>query len=212
MSELRFTLLTEGSSDRALIGVLGWLLHQHLPAKVAVQPTWADLSRDPQRPHGLAQRIARAVALYPCDLLFVHRDADRAPRQKRIDEISRALPANGRTAPSICVVPVRMTEAWLLFNESAIRQAAGNPNGAEPLNLPLWQTVESMPSPKAWLHDAIRRASGRSARRLRSLSIGAAVKRIADLTIDFSPLRCLPAFQAVEADIRGFCADWPPPA
>lgn len=210
MNELRFTLLTDGSSDRALIGVLKWLLWQHLPRTVAIQAEWADLSRLPRRPRGLAERLSHAVALYPCDLLFVHRDAERAPRQKRIEEIGLALAASGRTVRNIGVVPVRMTEAWLLFDEVAIRQAAGNPNGREPLDLPRLPTIEDLPNPKARLHQLVRHASGRSARRWRRLNIGATVKRVADLITDFSPLRRLPAFQAVEADIRSFCANWPP--
>jgi hypothetical protein len=36
----------------------------------------------------------------------------------------------------IPVVPVRMTEAWLLADEFAIRSAPGNPNGTQSLDLP----------------------------------------------------------------------------
>ena len=32
------------------------------------------------------------------------------------------------------IVPVRMTEAWLLLDESAIRRVAGRPHGDEPLD------------------------------------------------------------------------------
>ena len=38
-----------------------------------------------------------------------------------------------------------MTEAWLLFDESAIRVVAGNPNGKNPLNIPDLSVVEQIP-------------------------------------------------------------------
>jgi hypothetical protein len=39
--------------------------------------------------------------------------------------------------PVVCVVPVRMMEAWLLIDEMAIRRVAGNPNGRIPIELPV---------------------------------------------------------------------------
>jgi hypothetical protein len=41
-----------------------------------------------------------------------------------------------------------MTEAWLLADESAIRCAAGNPNGRVNLNLPDLQAIEDLPTPR----------------------------------------------------------------
>lgn len=52
----------------------------------------------------------------------------------RRTEIVNALPAE--TTRHIPVIPVRMTEAWLLGHELSIRSAAGNPNGSENLELP----------------------------------------------------------------------------
>lgn len=55
----------------------------------------------------------------------------------------------------VAAVPVRMIEAWLLFDESAIRLAAGNPNGTTPLGLPGMPRAESVPDPKLLLRDAM---------------------------------------------------------
>lgn len=63
------------------------------------------------------------------------------------------------------VVPVRMTEAWLLFDQLSIRAAAGNPRGVEELNLPKLDTIENIPDPKATLYKALTLASGLSTRR-----------------------------------------------
>ncbi len=48
MTELRYTVVTDGSSDVALIPILTWLLRANGVA-YAIQPTWADL-RQVHRP------------------------------------------------------------------------------------------------------------------------------------------------------------------
>src|SRR5579872_4460722 len=137
MKEIRYTLLSDGVSDQRLMPIITWLLREHL-SDYAIQPAWADLRYLPQRPRTLADRIRYSIDLYPCDLLFVHRDAEREPPANRRSEIQSAkdLVTECNAVPSICVIPVRMQEAWLLIDEQAIRRAAGNPNGKQPLILP----------------------------------------------------------------------------
>lgn len=202
MPDLRYTLLGEGSADHALRPILDWLLGQHLPQH-AIQFAWADLSRLPHRPSTLADRIVASVRLYPCDLLFVHRDADREPRAARVAEIQHAVasaPGEEALSTVVPVVPVRMTEAWLLCDELALRQAAGNPNGRQPLDLPRVRDLENLPDPKAILHKLLGAASERSARRRRTLRLSAV--RVASLTDDFALLRELSAFRDLEQDVR----------
>src|SRR6266511_2363362 len=151
MRELRLTLLSDGSSDRALLPLLVWLLRQH-HVESAIQTAWADLRRLPRPPRGLPQRIQQALELYPCDLLFVHRDAERLAHSARIAEIQRGVELATKQGPLpsvVRVVPVRMQEAWLLFDEAVIRTAAGNPNGRQPLELPrLRGCLETPPMPQ----------------------------------------------------------------
>ena len=54
--------------------------------------------------------------MYPCDLLFVHRDAERESIEQREKEIRESLEKSAmeRTPPVVRVIPVRMQEAWLL--------------------------------------------------------------------------------------------------
>jgi hypothetical protein len=107
-----------------------------------------------------------------------------------------------RTIPAIVVVPVvpvRMLEAWLLSDESALRTAAGNPNGRRPLELPRIQEIESLPDPKGILHDLLRQASELGSRRRRNVEVSAI--RVAERTEDFSRLRGLQAFRALEAEV-----------
>jgi len=206
MKEIRYTLLTDGSSDKTLIPILSWLFYQHCP-EYAIQPEWADLGRLPIPPKILSERIIKSVELYPCDLLFVHRDAERISREERASEIRQTL-AKIAHPPVVCVVPVRMTEAWLLFDEMAIRKAVGNPNGNQPLELPVINDIESLPDPKKILHDLLIAASGHvSRRRLNRLSVGKLAFRVTRLTSSFMPLLELAAFKNLEEELLEIIAD-----
>ena len=184
--------------------ILTWLLHEHLPNR-AVQPRWADLRQLPIPPKTLCERIRTAVKLYPCKLLFVHRDAERVSLLDRKNEIEDAVnDARDRDMipPAIPVVPVRMTEAWLFFDEQAIRAAAGNPSGLVDLALPRLTEVEGISAPKSVLRRAILDATEKGTRRRDRFGVGSAVQRIPQCVDDFSPLRVLTAFKTLEGRIE----------
>jgi len=203
MTELTYTLLGDGASDEVLLRHLAWLITEHLNPEISTRAQWADLRACRQRPSGWALRIQTSLVLYPCDLLFVHRDAENQSPAGRYDEIRKAIEQNGnKRPPAVCVVPVRMQEAWLLFDETAIRHAAGNPNGKVKLSLPSPGTVETLSDPKAVLYERLRMASELSGRRLKKFSEGQASRRVAEHISDFSPLRQLDAFRRLEKDLR----------
>lgn len=143
-----------------------------------------------------------ALTLYPCDLLFVHRDAEGESRETRVEEILASLRqvASGQTG--VCVVPVRMQEAWFLFDEAAIRSAADNPRGRMPLGLPPLEKLEEVHDPKEVLWGLLSTATGLRPGRLRRFVPGPRLHRLAELIEDFSPLRRLTAFQALEEDLK----------
>ena len=199
MKEVRYTLTTDGPSDVALIPLLSWILGEQGVA-VPITPTWADLRRLPRRPRGLSERIERALDLYPCDLPFVHRDAEGQQPVRRYEEI-RDSTRRGTLPPVIGVVPVRMMEAWLLFDENALRRAAGNPNGKMPLSLPRTRDLEKLPDPKATLHQLLRRASGLNGRRLKNFSTEETSRLVSERLDTFAPLRVLSAFKSLEAEV-----------
>ena len=148
----------------------------------------------------MEERLKTACDLYPCDVLFVHRDAEGQPADFRRDEIANAIKRTSiRHVP---VVPVRMTEAWLLADETAIRSAAGNPNGREELNLPEARRLEDLPDPKKVLHDALVAASGLNARRRSRFRVRQRVHLIPNYIDDYSSLNVLSAFRALQQDIR----------
>ena len=203
MKTVTYTLLSDGSSDRALMPLLDWLLRTHLPT-VAIQGSWADLRRLPQPPRQFVDRIKMSMNLFPCDLLFIHRDAENVPHPERVREIVDAVMQSRATAdiaPTICVVPVRMQEAWLLFDEMAIRAAAGNPHGRSSLKLPRVRDVEDIPDPKDVLHALLRDATGLHGRRRRHTTVSTLAHRVAELVDDFSPLRQVRAFAALEDEL-----------
>jgi hypothetical protein len=180
--------------------VLRWLLLQGSARNFSGQ--WAELRSLRPPPRLLSEKIRMALALYPCDLLFVHRDAEGESRDLRVAEIRDHLQAAGSRQTTLCVVPVRMQEAWLLFDEAAIRSAADNPRGRIPLALPPLKRLEEIPDPKSVLWDLLANASGLRPGRLRRFDPAPRIHRLADLIEDFSPLRRLSAFQALEEDLR----------
>ncbi len=190
---LRFALLADGSSDRCLLPILTWLIRQCRPSLALGEPGFrARVTKLP-----LADEIAATHALFRPDLLFVHRDAEAADPEAR----RREIPERERL---VRVVPVRMTEAWLLFDEPAIRRAADRPDGRIALDLPPLARLESVADPKERLGKALltaAEATGRHRKRFQQ-DLAGRTQRVAELIEDFSPLRRLPAFAQLERDCR----------
>ena len=205
MKTLNYTLLTDGTSDRVLLHIIDWLLNDLMP-KVPVQGEYADLSylKDPPSLKRLDRRIEIATELFPCDILFVHRDAEHFSIEKREAEIKEGWQktSSKQSGKIIPVIPVRMTEAWLLIDSEAIKTAAGNRNFRGDLVLPKVSQLENEPDPKALLFNLIRYASGLKGRRLDKLSVHSARHILAERIQDFSPLRKLSSFQYFERIVR----------
>jgi hypothetical protein len=147
---------------------------------------------------GLGVRVRQVLARQACDLLFVHRDAEKATPEERLAEITSAAPSAG--PPIVPIVPVHMSEAWLLIDVAAIRRASGNPNGTVPLALPPLRGLEGASDPKQLLTELLIRASEKSGRALAKFrdkgELSARRTRVADLVQDFGVLSALPAFRA----------------
>lgn len=176
----------------------------HSGTTLPLSGTWVDPQRLPLGTRTLTARLQYALDLYPCDLLFVHRDSERQDPPIRYAEVTDALANLAVLPPVLCVVPVRMTEAWLLTDEAAIRRAADNPHGSVALSLPALHTVERIPDPKQKLFDLLRTASQKSGRRLDQFKRDESERRfrVAELTEDISPLQHIPAFQRLQSEIQ----------
>jgi hypothetical protein len=206
---LRFTLLADGSSDAYLLPILRWAVLEQGVSDVLSSP--ADLRHLSPAPKSLPERLRAALQVEACDLLFVHRDAEAQAPEERISEIEGAwTQAQLGSAPRwVPVIPVRMTEAWLLVSEAAIRTAAGNPRGVVPLGLPGLAGLERSANPKQKLEDALLLASGHKGRRRRQFErdMPALKHRVASLIGDFSVLRRLSAFRQLEARLTQSLAE-----
>ncbi|MCW1967200.1 MAG: hypothetical protein KIH69_003645 [Anaerolineae bacterium] len=201
---LTYTLLSDGSSDWTMRHILNWLLRKHGLQK-AVHPQWADLRKLRKPPSKLNEKIEVALRLYPCQLLFIHRDSENQSREKRIEEIlaaTKEIKISEAMPPIVYVIPIRMQEAWLLGDEKIIRRAAGNPNGKINLNFPQLSELEDLPDPKERVFNLLREASELGGRRRRDLNVHQLLHRIAELTDDFSPLEQLSAFRMLSEDVK----------
>lgn len=199
---LRYTLLTDGSSDAALKHPVNWTLQQSNVGSFVAQ--WADLRLHRSMPKVLTERMKIAVDEYPCDLLLVHRDSEGDSLAERVREIEEELQRADLHVRAVCLVPVRKTEAWLLHDEAAIRMAAGNPTGKAPISLPHFLRVEDEPDPKAVLRRLLLDASEARGRRLKRKERDFPLMRlrVAELIEDWEPLRRLLAFQEFEASLK----------
>ena len=192
----RYTLLADGTSDEVLMPILGWLIGQHLPDARSVGSFARDFGKVG---NDLNSRVRAALNNFPCDLLFVHRDAEMMSREQRIAEINNVM--HERATPFVSLVPIRMTEAWLFSDEQAIRFAAGNAAGHQKLNLPRRDKWEDLPDPEAVLLDALRVASGRTGRALDKFNPQKARHLITPRSESFELLRGISAFDQFEEDL-----------
>lgn len=207
MSILRYTLISEGTTDAVLIPMIDWVFQK--ADYPLVEGYRAEFWRLNSPPTLLDEKIVEACKLFPCDILFIHRDADNGPSTQRCHEIAEAISSAGKTGlnlPAVAVVPVRALEAWLLTDQHAIREAAGNPTGSVRLNLPAVSRIEDRPDPKADLRFALRTASELKGRRLKKFDDSKAFWRIVECMDSFESLRALPAFNRFETSIRRMAA------
>ena len=158
---LRFTLRADGPTDCMLMPIIRWALLKQLPA----EEIHGQFANPKSLPRGSSSKLDRsiraAVDFFPCDVLFIHRDAENELPAKRLEEIKKATEyPDVFSSPFVPVIPVRMSEAWLLIDERAIRRAAGNPNGKIHIALPSIKNLEKLPDPKQELRAILKSASG----------------------------------------------------
>lgn len=202
MSFLRYTLITDGSSDKALLNIIKWLLDDLYP-KLPNKGEFADFGRQKNPPpkRDIASQIKRAQEFYPFDLLFYHRDAENNDKDIIINRKSEVYKGVG-DENIVCIVPIVMMESWLLFDECAIKKAAGNRNYKGKIYLPPLQKIEKETKPKDLLHKILKETSGLKKRSLSKFNVHQAVHLVAENINDFSPLRNLSAFKIFEEDLK----------
>ena len=88
-----------------------------------------------------------------------------------------------------------------MIDEAAIKTAAGNRRYAGELELPPVNRLEEIPDPKNLLNDLLRQASDLNRRRQRSFRVAKHARLVTEFIEDFSPLRQLSAFAALEEEV-----------
>ncbi len=205
MKELRITLIGDGSSDKILLTITKWLLDDLYP-QLPVYLEFADfrfLKNPPSKSNPNVQ-ISEARKYFPFDILLYHRDAETtaiSSVELRKQEVLTTLSPEDLEI-SVCVVPVKMMETWLLIDETAIKKASGNRNYKQEIALPPINRLENESNPKNLLHEFIRNASGLSGRNLKKINVNKAVHLVADYITDFNILRQLNAFKIFENDLK----------
>jgi len=195
---LNYILLSDGSSDGALIPIIEDAL-----LKTSKYSSFygrrADLSRYPTSIDKLEDKIDLTLEFYNPDVIFIHRDAERELLDKRIIEIENGIKKSTLQKtyfiPELKIIPIRMTEAWLLIDENAIKFACGNPHSKVKLSLPRCKDLEHIPNPKKTLEDLIIKGSELSKRRLKKLNVRHAIQLVPRYIEDFSPLTILSSYQ-----------------
>jgi hypothetical protein len=186
-------LIADGTSDRALIPLLKLLLKEHLLLPF----------EEPQLIKGeqndLASKVRYALDKFSLDILFIHRDTENESWEDREAEIRRAVPPDTPEAV-VFVIPMKMTEAWLLTDAAAIRQAVGNPNSKVDLGLPTIKKIESC-SAKEVLFNALINAKEHGAQRRRTFKPDQYRHRVAELTSNLQSLRQIKSFKRLEDNL-----------
>lgn len=183
-------LIADGSSDRALIPLIKLLLKEHLLLPFE-EPQLIQETKD-----SLAARVQDALEKYSLDILFIHRDAENETYEHREAEIRRSVPLD-KLDSVIFVIPIKMTEAWLLTDPVAIRCAVGNPNSLIQLHLPKAAKVEQCQA-KDVLFETLTLACELGAQRRRKFKPEKYRHRVAELISDLNSLRLIPSFKRLE--------------
>lgn len=198
---LNYLLVSEGASDRMLQRPIEWLLDKH--CSTSYTGGWANPSALERKERELDIRLEQVHKFFPCDIAFVHRDTDTFTVADRTKEIVDAVQDSRYPTPLVCVIPVKMTEAWFLFDEFAIRKAAGKPNSRVQLDLPGCDAVQRRADPKKILDDVLITASELAGRRLKQFKAALGEKKslVSNYINDYSPLRGHESFCSFEKEL-----------
>lgn len=137
-------------------------------------------------------------------VLFIHADADARDARTAIAErvqpaIDRLASDLGTNKQAIAVVPIRMTEAWLLADIDAFRSVLGTTLDGDALGLSsvVAHGAERVADPKALVRHAIAVVKPRA----RAAQVASYRARLGE-AVSLERLRRLVAFRTLEQDFR----------
>lgn len=188
--QLTFSVVADGGTDRMLVPVIEWAIHRLDPQVEILEPGFSKRHRGVQ--DFLEDYTPEAM------LVFIHRDAEKLSLEERMREFDRVCRSD-----VVPVVPVRMSETWILFDGTAIARAAGS--SSYDVSVPRLSELEAIPDPKDLLDTLFITAAGSpSGRRGRNFRRSIIERRVsvASLISDYSPLEGLPAFRSFQHHLQ----------
>ena len=188
--QLTFSVVADGGTDRVLVPIIQWAIHRLDPQVEILEPEFAKRTGS----------VKEFLGAYHPDvmLVFVHRDAENRSLGERLAEFDTTTGSN-----IVPVIPVRMSEAWLLINGPAIARAAGSSSSV--VDIPRPSVIENISNPKRYLDSLILEAAGNpSGRRRKTFQRSMANRRVsvASFIADYSPLEDLHAFRSFQQSLH----------
>ncbi len=187
--QLTWSVVADGGTDRLLVPVIQWAIHRLDPDVEILEPEF-------RKRRG---SVVDFLGAYQSGvmLVFVHRDSENLSLQERMREFEAV------TRPNVVpVVPVQMSEAWILFDGAAVAKAAGSPSSRVPV--PAIGDIEGIRNPKERLDELLFRTAGSpTGRRGRNFKRSIVDRRVsvAEYISDYAPLRHLPAFRRFQESL-----------
>ena len=186
--QLVYAVVADGGTDRLLVPIIQWAVHRLDPGVEILEPEF-------RKRRGSITDFLRAYSTGAM-LIFVHRDSEGLALEERLKEFDTV------DRPEVVpVVPVRMSESWILFDGSAIAQAAGSASALVPVTVPSIVQIENISAPKDRLDKLLFQAAGSPVgRRGRNFKRSIVQRRVsvAQYISDYSPLEHLPAFRSFQ--------------
>ena len=105
--QLTRSVVADGGTDRLLVPIIQWAIHQIDPDVEILEPQF-------QKRHGSVEDFLNAYESGVM-LIFVHRDSESLSLDDRLREFRTVIRPN-----VVPVVPVQMSEAWILFDGVAV--------------------------------------------------------------------------------------------
>lgn len=216
MTALVLALYAEGHADEGFLPVViqrtaEQILAQRGRAVVDVlEPISLNHTIDRQFTTRVERMLEAARRASGYHALIVHADADYPTRDRAL--LERFIPGQTRVhqarqaQESVCehlvpIIPVQMTEAWMLADPDALREVIGVNLTTNAIGAPMHpHQVESDPDPKQTLNAVIEKALAQRARRRRRIALRSIYEPLAR-QISLARLIGVPAYQQFVADL-----------
>jgi len=158
---------------------------------------------------GIVEQVVNMIKKYPFfHVICIHRDADSPTKEDILkNSIHPAFQAVKKMDVHVCknlvpIIPVQMTEAWMLSNIDLLKEKMGTSKSNNELGLPnKLKAIETLSDPKYDISEALRIAQLNQSKRRKKLTISQLYSPLSqELSVD--DLLKLPSYVDFIADIN----------